>query len=48
MRVFILAFALGLAFAASSRAAPLAPKMMDPATYLPDQEWAPLSNDPPS
>ena len=37
MRAFILAFALGLAFAASSRAAPLAPKMLDPATYLLDQ-----------
>jgi hypothetical protein len=45
MRALILAVALGLAFAASARAAPLAPKMLDPATYLLDQEWAPLSND---
>jgi hypothetical protein len=48
VRAFILAFALGLAFTASARAAPLAPKALDPATYLLDQEWVPLSNELPS
>ena len=45
MRALILAVVLGVAFAASAQAGPLAPKMLDPATYLLDQEWAPLSND---
>jgi hypothetical protein len=41
MCALILASALCLAFAAWAQAAPLAPKMLDPATYLLDQEWAP-------
>jgi len=48
MRTLILAIALGLALAASAQAAPLAPKALEPATYLLDQEWAPLSNHLPS
>jgi hypothetical protein len=48
MRSLILAFAIGLILAASVQAAPIAPKALDPAAYLLDQEWAPLSNDLPS
>jgi hypothetical protein len=48
MRALILASAVGLAFSVSAQAAPLVPKMLDPATYSLDQEWAPLSNDLPS
>ena len=48
MRALILAVVGGLALAASAQAAPLTPKALDPATYLLDQEWAPLSNHLPS
>ena len=37
MRALILAVVLGVAFAASAQAGPLAPKTLDPATYLLDQ-----------
>ena len=48
MRALILAVVGGLALAASAQAAPLTPKALDPATYLLNQEWAPLSNHLPS
>jgi hypothetical protein len=48
MRGVIPAFVLGLALAASAQAAPLAPQPPGgPAIYMPNQEWAPLPNDPP-
>jgi hypothetical protein len=45
MRALFLTFALGLALSASAQAAPLAPMALTPVTYLPDQEWVPLSNE---
>jgi hypothetical protein len=49
MRAVIAAFASGVAMAGmSAHAAPLAPNPLGPVTYIPNQEWAPLPNDPPS
>jgi hypothetical protein len=45
MRGSILAFAGALALAVTAQAAPLAPKPVDAVTYLPGQEWVPLSDD---
>jgi hypothetical protein len=45
VRVLILAFVLGLALTASAQAAPLVPVPPGPVTYLPNQEWVPLSNE---
>jgi hypothetical protein len=47
MRAVIVAFVGGLALLATpAQATPPAPKPLDPVIYLPNQEWAPLSNDP--
>ena len=42
-------FERGVAMAGmSSQAAPLAPNPLGSVIYIPNQEWAPLPNDPPS
>ena len=48
MRAVIIAFVSGVAsVAVSAQAAPLAPNLLSPVTYIPNQEWAQLPNDPP-
>ena len=43
MRAVTIAFMSGVAFAAmSALAAPLAPRSLDQAIYLANEEWAPL------
>ena len=46
MRALILAFVLGLALATSAQAVPLAPMLLNPVTYIPNQEWVPLLDEP--
>ena len=48
MRVVIAVFVGVIALAGmSAQAAPLSPNPLGPVTYIPNQEWAPLPNDPP-
>jgi hypothetical protein len=49
MQAAILTLIGGLALLATpAQAIPLAPKPLTPVIYMPNQEWAPLPNDPPS
>ena len=49
MQAAILTLIGGTALAAmSAQATPLTPKPLGPIIYMPNQEWAPLPNDPPS